>query len=86
MDALDAPKGFSVREVAPSTGNLDAQFMRSLQRTAFPGTSISWPSTQTTGKSPAPTLIFTMLVGVNLNGAEILIGRAMEHFTQAIEA
>lgn len=31
-------------------------------------------------------MVFTTLMGMNLNGAEILIGRAMEHFTQAIKA
>jgi hypothetical protein len=44
------------------------------------------PPTQTNGKFPTPSLVFKALVGVDLNGAEILMGWAVEHFTQAIKA
>jgi hypothetical protein len=44
------------------------------------------PPTQTTGKLAARSLVFTTLMGVDLNGVEILIGRAMQHFPQTIKA
>ena len=42
---------------------------------------ISW---EINAPSP-PALVFTTLMGVDLNRGEILIGRAMEHFPHAIK-